>query len=58
VEDGHARATMAALIAVLDQLDLDPPPSETLSRFARFPVLNTRAVEVGELGPAGALTFE
>jgi L-asparaginase II len=58
VEDGHARATMAALIAVLDQLDLDPPPSEALARFARFAILNTRGVEVGEMGPAGSLTFE
>ncbi|HET7038345.1 MAG TPA: asparaginase [Gemmatimonadales bacterium] len=58
VEDGHGRATMAALIAVLDQLGLTPPPSERLPRFARFPVLNTRGAVVGELAPSGTLTFE
>jgi L-asparaginase II len=58
VEDGHGRATMAALIAVLDQLGLTPPPSETLPRFARFPILNTRGLDVGEMAPAGSLTFE
>jgi L-asparaginase II len=58
VEDGHGRATMAALIAVLDQLGLAPPPSETLPRFARFPILNTRGLEVGELAASGSLTFE
>jgi L-asparaginase II len=58
VEDGHARATMVALIAVLDQLGLDPLPSQALPRFARFPVLNTRGIEVGALGAAGSLTFE
>jgi hypothetical protein len=49
---------MAALIAVLDQLGLTPPPSETLPRFARFPILNTRGLDVGEMAPAGSLTFE
>jgi L-asparaginase II len=58
VEDGHARATMVALIAVLDQLGLTPLPSQVLPRFARFPILNTRGIEVGMLGPAGSLTFE
>jgi L-asparaginase II len=58
VEDGHARATMVALIAVLDPLGLTPLPSQVLPRFARFPILNTRGIEVGMLGPAGSLTFE
>jgi L-asparaginase II len=58
VEDGHARATMVALIAVLDRLGLEPAPSTRLARFSRFPVLNTRRVEVGELAAAGGLTFE
>jgi L-asparaginase II len=58
VEDGHPRATMVALIAVLDRLGLDPPPSRMLARFARFPIINTRGVQVGELTAAGTLTFE
>lgn len=58
VEDGQARATMVSLVAVLEQLGLDPPPSRALPRFARFPVLNTRGLEVGELRPTGSLTFE
>jgi L-asparaginase II len=58
VEDGHARATMVAVIAVLDGLGVHPPPSQTLPQFARFPVFNTRRVEVGQLAAAGGLTFE
>jgi L-asparaginase II len=58
VEDGHVRASMVALLAVLDQLGLDPHPSEILPRFASQTIVNTRGLSVGSLRPAGGLTFE
>jgi L-asparaginase II len=56
VEDGDARANMAALLAVLRQLGFEPKPS--LDRFARFPVFNTRNEIVGAMDAAGAISFE
>ena len=58
VEDGHARAAMVALVAVLRQLDLDPAPVDRLKRFAAFPTWNTRDEQVGSLHARGELTFE
>jgi L-asparaginase II len=56
IEDGDARANMAALVAVLEQLGFERRPS--LERFARFPVTNTRNEIVGAIEAAGALSFE
>ncbi|MDH3498400.1 MAG: asparaginase [Gemmatimonadota bacterium] len=58
VEDGHPRATMVALVAVLERLELAPSPRETLSRFAEFPLVNTRDEPVGVMRASGDLTFE
>jgi L-asparaginase II len=56
VEDGDARANMAALVAVLEQLGFARRPA--LARFARFPLPNTRDEIVGAVEVAGAITFE
>jgi L-asparaginase II len=56
IEDGDARANMAALVAVLEQLGFERRPS--LERFARFPITNTRNEPVGAVEVAGALSFE
>jgi L-asparaginase II len=58
VEDGHARATMVALLAALEQLGLEPRPRDALPRFAEFPVINTRDEPVGVMRAAGRLSFE
>ncbi len=55
VEDGHNWAAVVALWAVLDQLGLDPPPSEILPRFAQLPVRNSRGEVVGALRASGRL---
>jgi L-asparaginase II len=57
VEDGNWRACNVALIAVLEQLGLTPPPSRTLSRYATVPVRNTRGQDVGVMRAEGALAF-
>ena len=57
VEDGDPRAAMVALIAVLEQLGLDPSPSSLLPRFAELPIQNTRGRTVGSLRPKGGLSF-
>jgi L-asparaginase II len=57
VEDGDTWAAVLALWATLDQLGLDPPPSQSLPRFAVLPVRNTRGETVGSLEAAGKLTF-
>jgi L-asparaginase II len=55
VEDGDAGAAMVALLAILDAIGLDPPPSRQLARFAELPVLNTRNEPVGSIRAAGEL---
>jgi L-asparaginase II len=55
VEDGSNWAAVVALIAVLDQLGLDPPPSSVLPQFAERPLLNTRFETVGALRAVGAV---
>jgi L-asparaginase II len=55
VVDGHGRAAMAALMAVLGQAGLDPLPPAGLRRFAEPMLLNTRGEHVGLMRPAGAL---
>ena len=57
VEDGDTWAAVLALWTVLEQLELDPPPSQSLPRFATLPVRNTRGETVGFLQAAGRLTF-
>ncbi len=57
VEDGHGRAAMAALVAILGQLGLEPAPREALDRFAEFGIENTRGRIVGSLRPTGALAL-
>jgi L-asparaginase II len=57
VEDGDTWAAVLALWAVLEQLGLDPPPSQLLSRYAALPVRNTRGETVGSLQASGNLTF-
>ncbi len=58
VEDGDPMCAMVALVALLDQLGLDPPPSTVLRRFAEIPVLNTRGKPVGSLRPRGGLEIK
>jgi len=57
VEDGHTWAAVVALWSVLDQLGLDPPPSERLPRFASLPIRNSRGTVVGTLRAAGTIRF-
>ncbi len=57
VEDGNGRAAMVALLAVLEALGLDPPPSQTLPQFTAIAVRNTRGRDTGSLGVAGRLAF-
>jgi L-asparaginase II len=57
VEDGHSKAAMAALVHLLDELELDPKPSTVVPQFAAFPVLNTRDELVGDMCGTGQLTF-
>jgi L-asparaginase II len=58
VEDGDALSAMVALVHVLDQLGLDPKPSDAFPRFAEPPVHNTRGIPVGSLRPMGGLEFK
>ena len=55
VEDGHARASMVGLIAVLRALDVPAAAQPALERYAGFTLYNTRAVSVGSLDPSGTL---
>jgi len=57
VEDGNSWAAAVALVSILEQLDLDPPPSSLLSLFAERPILNTRAEPVGMMRAVGRLEF-
>jgi L-asparaginase II len=57
VEDGDSKASMTALVHVLDQLGLDPPPSTVVPHFAEMPVLNTRDEQVGQTRATGRLSF-
>ena len=57
VEDGDTWAAVLALWAVLEQLDLNPPPSQSLPLFAALPVRNTRGETVGSLKVTGRLTL-
>jgi L-asparaginase II len=57
VEDGDTWAAVLALWVVLEQLGLDPPPSQSLPRIAALPVRNTRGETVGSLEATGKLTF-
>jgi L-asparaginase II len=57
VEDGDAMSAMVALVAVLDQLELDPAPSSVVPQFAELPVHNTRGIAVGAVGPTGGVSF-
>ena len=53
VEDGSARAATVALVALLDQLGLEPAPSVYLTKFASLPILNTRRETVGLMRAEG-----
>ncbi len=57
VEDGNSWAAVVALVSILGQLDLDPPPPSLLPLFAERPVLNTRAEPVGAMRAIGRLEF-
>ena len=57
VEDGDNRSAMVALVAILAELGFDPDPRERLSRFASFPVLDTRGETVGSLHAHGSLAL-
>jgi L-asparaginase II len=58
VEDGNWRACNVALVAVLEQLGLAPPPSQVLARYATVPVRSTRRQDVGVMRAEGSLAFE
>ncbi len=57
VEDGHGRSAMVALLAVLEQLGLEPPPSACLPRAMELPITNTRNTTVGMVRAVGGLEF-
>lgn len=56
-EDGGNAAAMPALVAVLTQLGVQPPPGSPLERFAELSLLNTRWERVGVMRAEGALSF-
>ena len=57
LEDGDCKASMTALVHVLDQFELDPLPSTVVPHFAEMPVLNTRNEPVGHTRTVGKLSF-
>jgi L-asparaginase II len=57
VEDGHSWAACLALIAVLEELGLEPSPRQKLASWAETPNRNTRGEVVGVMRVAGSLTF-
>ncbi len=57
VEDGHSGAAMVALLAILDSLTLDPPPSHVLAPFAELPIPNTQNEPVGSLRVSASSTI-
>jgi len=57
VEDGHYWAAVVALVAVLEQLGLDPSPRTQVAAYAELPAKNVRGAIVGTLAAAGDLTF-
>jgi L-asparaginase II len=57
VEDGHGWAAAVALLAVLDQLGLEPSPRSAFAPFAEPPIRNTRGEIVGGLRATGRLTL-
>ncbi|MBE0590789.1 MAG: asparaginase, partial [Gemmatimonadales bacterium] len=57
VEDGNWRACNVTLVAVLERLGIQPPPSAALERYATVPVLNTRGQAVGVMRAEGSLAF-
>ena len=58
VEDGHSWAAVAAVLAVLAALELEPSPEQALRQFAQMTLANTRGETVGALRAAGSLTFD
>lgn len=57
VEDGSGRAAIVALVAVLDQLGVNPRPSDVLPEFAAWPLINARGDEVGVIRAAGRIAI-
>jgi L-asparaginase II len=55
VEDGHGWSAAAALVAILEQLGVEP--DDAVLPFAVLPVRNTRGETVGETRAAGRLTL-
>ncbi|MEX2000309.1 MAG: asparaginase [Gemmatimonadales bacterium] len=55
VEDGHARASMVALVATLAFLEAPAAADPALARFTQFPLRNTRGESVGSLTASGTL---
>lgn len=58
VEDGHYWSAVVAMVAVLQQLKLDPAPRDALAAYHEIPIRNTRGAVVGSLVATGALTFD
>jgi L-asparaginase II len=58
VEDGDNLAAIVALVAVLDQLGIDPPASALLPGAAQLVLRNTRNEPVGTMRAAGRLAFD
>jgi L-asparaginase II len=57
VESGHAWGACLALLAVLEQLGLEPSPRIALAPYTEVPLRNTRGDVVGAMRAAGDLTF-
>lgn len=57
VEDGDNRAAMVALMAVLEQLGVEPPPSTTVPEARELPIKNTRGDRVGVVRAEGEIAF-
>lgn len=57
VEDGSAWAAVVALIALLDQMRIEPSPSDLLPQLASRQVFNTRGEIVGAMDAVGEIEF-
>lgn len=57
VEDGDGKAAIVAVVAVLDQLGVDPSPGARFPLAAELSIRNTREEIVGQLRARGELTF-
>ncbi|MFQ6046713.1 MAG: asparaginase [Gemmatimonadales bacterium] len=57
VEDGDNRAAIVAVMAVLGQLGVEPPPGSLVPEAQELPIRNTREDQVGVIRAEGEIAF-